>query len=109
MSGPASFGAIVALSILAGLCVGSSCTWVDRARERRRRARRAAVSWEYYSRPGVGFGLWEVGVERVFDTEVLEHQRTANLSPWDFRSILDAEGEAIALAWRYNDAQGVRP
>jgi hypothetical protein len=81
---------------------------VDRAREARNRARRAAVAWEYYSRPGVGFGLWEVGVERALDTEVLEQQRTANLSPWDFRGILDAEGEAIALAWRYNDTQGVR-
>ena len=63
------------------------------------------MPWKYYSRPDVGFGLWEVGVERVLDTEVLEQQRIANL-PRDSLGILDAEGEAIALAQRYNDARG---
>jgi len=83
-------------------------TFVGRARQRRRRARRAAVAWEYYSRPNVESGRWEVGVERVLDLEVLDRQRIANLPP-DSLGILDAEGEAIALAWRYNDARGVRP
>jgi len=66
------------------------------------------VPWRYYSRPNVESGQWEVGVERVLDPEVLDRQRIANL-PRDSPGILDAEGEAIALAWRYNDAQGVRP
>ena len=125
MRNPAVLSVLVALLLLVGmLCIGPPgssgrtrrartgppwwMTRVDRARERRRRARRAAVPWKYYSRPALGFGLWEVGVERALDTEVLDYQRIANLSPWDSTGILDAEGEAIALAWRYNDTQGVR-
>ncbi len=130
MRSPAVFVAFVGVLILVGVfCIAAAAlagssgrtrrirsgpgwwrTQVDQARERRRRARRAAVPWVYYSRPNVESGQWDVGVERVLDLEVLDRQRITSLplAPLDSLEVLVAEHDATDRAQQYNDARGAR-
>ena len=68
------------------------------------------MPWKYYSRPDVESGQWEVGVERVLDTEVLDQESiiTFPLTPMDSLEVLVAEHDATDRASLYNRARGAR-
>lgn len=81
---------------------------VSRIQRRRSssRIRKADLStaWKYYSRYNPDKGLHEVGVERVNDGLVLNRVGMYEFSPdIDDKTVLDAEGDAIARAVRYNE------
>lgn len=101
--------ALAAVAVLAFLAAYYLVRWaLSTIRQKRSssRIRRADLStpWKAYSRYNPDKSVHEVGVERVYDGLVLNRVGMYEFhSDIDTATVLNAEGDAIARAVRYNE------